>query len=69
MADGPARAVSVRLPVPLWEAIEKARGDVPRERWIRRALERALPPAPGPAHARSSRAVKAGVAPIEKAGK
>ena len=30
--------VSVRLPPDLAAAIDRLRGDVPRERWIRRAL-------------------------------
>lgn len=34
--------VMVRIPDDLRERIDAARGDVPRERWIRRVLEEAL---------------------------
>lgn len=33
---------TVRLPLELCERIDAAAGDVPRERWVRRVLERAL---------------------------
>ena len=34
--------VQVRIPGDLRDAIDAERGDVPRERWVRRALEAAL---------------------------
>lgn len=34
--------VNVRIPDDLRDDIDELRGDVPRERWIRRALERAV---------------------------
>lgn len=37
------RATSFRLPVELLEAVDEARGDVSRTRFLERALERALP--------------------------
>lgn len=36
------RAMSLRLPEDVWEAVEEARGDVARERWVRRAVEQRL---------------------------
>jgi hypothetical protein len=40
--------ITVRLPDELRERIDAVRGDVPRERWVRRALEAALSEAKGP---------------------
>ena len=34
--------VNLRLPAELLAQVDEARGDVPRERWIRRAVEAAL---------------------------
>ena len=34
--------VNLRLPDELLAQVDEARGDVPRERWIRRAVEAAL---------------------------
>lgn len=34
--------LTVRIPDELRDAIDAVRGDVPRERWIRRTLEAAL---------------------------
>lgn len=39
----PKRMHSLRLHDELIEQIDRARGDVPRTRWIERALENALP--------------------------
>lgn len=39
MSDLP---INVRIPPDLRDLIDQARGDIPRERWIRRALENAL---------------------------
>lgn len=40
-------ATKVRLPDDLHERIDAVRGDVPRERWVRRTLEAALSEAQG----------------------
>jgi hypothetical protein len=39
---GMARAMSLRFPDELWERMERARGDVPRERWVRQKVVDAL---------------------------
>lgn len=37
-----SKQVNLRLDVGLLERVDRARGDLPRERWLRRAVERAL---------------------------
>jgi hypothetical protein len=39
----PRKAISFRLPEELLEAVDEARGDVSRTRFVERALEKALP--------------------------
>ncbi|HXO85913.1 MAG TPA: hypothetical protein VN803_10375 [Gemmatimonadales bacterium] len=38
------KAVPLRLPMSLYSRLEDARGEMPRERWIRRAIEASLAP-------------------------
>lgn len=43
------KTVSLRLPADLYDRVEVARGELPRERWLRQAVEQALSDAQGPA--------------------
>jgi predicted DNA-binding protein len=55
------KTTTVRLPPELRERIDQARGDIPRERWVRRALENALTTNADPRGTdRASRALPAG---------
>lgn len=42
MVQRPGRRVSTFVSEEVFEAIERARGDMPRERWLRLAVEAAL---------------------------
>jgi hypothetical protein len=40
--NGASRQINLRLSTEMLEAVEKARGDIPRERWIRGVIDSAL---------------------------
>lgn len=39
----PSKQINLRVPHDLLERIERARGDIPRERYLRRLIEESLP--------------------------
>ncbi len=79
---GNTKGVALRLAVELFDRVEVARGEIPRERWIREAIEQRLdnrgpipgvaraPHQPGPdvSRVRSSLQAKGGITSIPKQG-
>lgn len=49
------KAMTLRMDDELWNDVEQARGDVPRERWVRRLVEREVEALQEQAEEQSSR--------------
>ncbi len=76
---GNTKGVALRLAVELFDRVEVARGEIPRERWIREAIEQRLDnrgpipgvarqPGPDVSRVRSSLQAKGGITSIPKKG-
>lgn len=71
---GVTKGVALRLPEEMFERVDAARGQVPRERWIREAVELRLSgrtvaqPGPNVENIRSSEQAKRNVVPYQKGG-